>query len=331
MVGGALNLQAAKRHGGPVCVGSGFIALDRVYREGSNALLGQFAGGSCGNVMTILSFLGWKSLPVGRLSNNPEAESLVKDLASFKVSTKFIRREHHGVTPVIIQRLKNRADGTPYHRFEWRSPDDGRRLPSYRPMPQRLATEMRDRLPQCRVFYFDRADRASFILASKMHEYGTLVFFEPSSIKDLAMFAKCLSVSHVVKYSADRIARLPDSTSQFRPVLEIQTLGEAGLRYRLKQANARVGPWRMKKALEVTNLKDACGSGDWCSAGMLSVLCADPADHSAVFHLDAEKVGAAISFGQALAAVNCEYEGARGAMYAFRNRRALLKEVGERM
>lgn len=314
----------------PICAGAGFIALDRIYRQGSNMLLGQYAGGSCGNVMAILSFLGWKSLPVARLNDNDDAKVLLNDLVTFRVSTEYITREHHGVTPVIVQRLRNHPDGRPYHKFEWRSPVDGSRLPSYRPMPQRMAEEKGDRLPDCRVFYFDRADRASFILASKMHNKGALVFFEPSSIKDPVMIAECLSVSHIVKYSAERISKLPTSASHFRPILEIQTLGDEGLRYRLKE-NTRISAWMTKKATATTQFKDACGSGDWCSAGILSMLCADPADNATRLHFDCKSVSAAVAFGQALASINCEYEGARGAMYAFSGRRAkLIKLARER-
>lgn len=314
----------------PICAGAGFIALDRIYREGSNMLLGQYAGGSCGNVMTMLSFLGWKSLPVARLNDDEEAELLLNDLVTFRVSTKYITRENHGVTPVIIQRLRNHPDGRPYHKFEWRSPVDGSRLPSYRPMPQRMAEEKGERLPDCRVFYFDRADRASLILASKMHDKGALVFFEPSSIKDPVMVAECLSVSHIVKYSAERISKLPLSTSNFRPILEIQTLGEEGLRYRLKE-NTRISPWMTRKAIETTQFKDACGSGDWCSAGILSMLCADPVDNATRLRFDCRSVSTAVAFGQALASINCEYEGARGAMYAFAGRRTkLIKLARER-
>lgn len=329
MLGSSTSPIRNSRASRPICAGSGFIALDQIYRENSDSPLGQYAGGSCGNVMAILSFLGWKALPVARLGNSSDAESLISDLASFRVSTKYLFREVHGVTPVIIQRLRNHPDGTPYHKFEWRSPVDGSRLPSYRPMPQRMAAETSEKLPNCRVFYFDRADRSSLILASKMHEKGALVFFEPSSIKDPGLFAECLSVSHIVKYSADRISGLPASTSNFRPILEIQTLGEDGLRYRLKQANTRIGSWMNKRAIPTAQFKDACGSGDWCSAGILSVLCSKHVDNAQEVPFDFDKVNEAISYGQSLASINCEYEGARGAMYAHARSPSKLVKLAE--
>jgi fructokinase len=86
-----------------------------------------------------------------------------------------------------------------------------------------------------------------------------------------------------------------------------------------------------RKATDTTEFKDACGSGDWCSAGILSMLCADPVNNATRLHFNCKSVDAAIAFGQALASINCEYEGARGAMYAFSGRRAkLIKLARER-
>ena len=53
-----IDLRLEKATGAPVCVGSGFVALDIVQGES-----GSFAatGGSCGNVMAILAWLGWSA------------------------------------------------------------------------------------------------------------------------------------------------------------------------------------------------------------------------------------------------------------------------------
>jgi fructokinase len=67
-------------------------------------------------------------------------------------------------------------------------------------------------------------------------------------------------------------------------------------------------------AFEAPRFRDGAGSGDWCSAGLVHHL---GTHGSAVFEtLQKPRLLAALRFGQALAAVNCGYEGARGAMHA---------------
>jgi len=59
---------------------------------------------------------------------------------------------------------------------------------------------------------------------------------------------------------------------------------------------------------------DTAGAGDWCTAGIIHLLGRKGlAGMAAMEQGDIER---AISFGQALAAWNCAYEGARGGMYA---------------
>jgi fructokinase len=50
----------------PTAYGTGFVALDVVVdlKAGTEA---RFAGGTCGNVLTILAFLGWRAVPIASL------------------------------------------------------------------------------------------------------------------------------------------------------------------------------------------------------------------------------------------------------------------------
>src|SRR4051794_26004402 len=57
----------------PVAAGTGLVALDVVYSGDTAEPLGRWAGGTCGNVLTILSCLGWSSYPVARLADNAPA------------------------------------------------------------------------------------------------------------------------------------------------------------------------------------------------------------------------------------------------------------------
>ena len=68
----------------PICIGTGLIALDVIYTTDKKPNF--LAGGSCGNVLTILSYLGWKSLPIARLGNDAEGKRIVEDLSLIHIS-----------------------------------------------------------------------------------------------------------------------------------------------------------------------------------------------------------------------------------------------------
>jgi hypothetical protein len=54
----------------PKVLGTGLIALDVVINTEFDRVPFFWAGGTCGNVMTILSSLGWDSYPVARLNGD---------------------------------------------------------------------------------------------------------------------------------------------------------------------------------------------------------------------------------------------------------------------
>lgn len=298
----------------PISVGAGFLALDLLLvgkdRTKANE---QYAGGSCGNVLSILSHLAWESYPVARLGTDRLARNVIDDLEHSGVKTEFVFRSDTGVTPVMVIRIAERRDGTVGPRFEWKHPESGEWLPRYRPFPKTKAEEVVHDLPTARVFYFDRAEKSALVIANAMREKGAVIFFEPSSCKDDDLFTSCLAVSDIVKYSAERISQIPRNPVSKSPRLEIQTLGLEGLRYRLKMGGTSPGEWRTVPAFPVGSYVDSTGCGDWCSAGIIHKLCHRGRNH--FIDLDEAAIVEGMCYGQALAAVNCQYQGARGPMY----------------
>ncbi|MFO0901203.1 MAG: PfkB family carbohydrate kinase [Pirellulales bacterium] len=303
--------------GAPLAVGTGLVALDVVYPLDRDRPPRRYAGGTCGNTLTILSYLGWKSCPVSRLAPGPAADQLLKDLRRWNVSVEFISREERGSTPVIIERIGRTKLGEPYHSFSWRCPTCGSRLPGYRPVPATSAREMAAALPAAQVFFFDRVSRGALVLAEAFAASGAVVVFEPSGIGDAGLFREAWRLSHIVKYSHQRLRELAhfDFTraEQEAVLLEVETLGVEGLRYRSRLGGSRTRRWQTADGLQAAEVKDAAGSGDWCAAGLLDTLAR--AGLKGLQEASEEQLRTAIRHGQALAAWNCGFEGARGGMY----------------
>src|SRR4051794_7137720 len=64
--------------------GAGLIALDIVITPDDRAAR-TYAGGTCGNVLTILSYLGWESFPIARLNGDAVSARVLADLHRWNV------------------------------------------------------------------------------------------------------------------------------------------------------------------------------------------------------------------------------------------------------
>lgn len=302
----------------PICIGTGLVALDVILNGKPETPAKLFAGGSCGNVLTILSYLGWDSYPVARLANNIATKEIEKDFKLWQVRTSLLTKTNGGSTPIIIHRIFKDKEGKPKHRFEFRDPDSGKWLPSYKPILQKELDLITAKLPKkVNVFYFDRINRGAIELAKKSRELGAIVFFEPSSIgQNLKHFQECLAVSHVIKFSSERIPNYHKLFPQQQVPLEIETLGSDGLRYRFSLSR-KARNWQLINSYRVDNLIDSVGAGDWCSAGIISRLGNNGI--KSFEQIDSKTIQYILDYGQALGALNCYFYGARGIMYNLSN------------
>jgi fructokinase len=267
--------------------------------------------------MAVLGFLGWKAAPISRLAPGPTTDYIVNDLRKWQVSTQFITQLPDGSTPVIIQRIGRTPTGEARHTFSWRCPACGSYLPSYKPVLAPTAHELALRIKRVQLFFFDRVSRSVLFMAAVCKKRGALVVFEPSGVGDPALFQEAWSLAHIVKYSHDRLQDINESglskPQRESVLLEIETAGSAGIRYRSRLPLARSRGWASMKAFPVVTLKDAAGAGDWCTAGLLDVVGRGGA---AAFGRTSEaKLAEGLKRGQAYAAWNCGFEGARGGVY----------------
>jgi len=298
----------------PVVAGTGLVALDAVIGSEPSAPIRYWAGGTCGNVLLSLSYLGWSAKPVARLGDDRAAALVRSDFRRWGVSERFIRADSGGGTPIIVEKIRRNAAGQPKHSFSWRCSDCGSPFAAYRAELATIAEEIGPKLEKTQVFFFDRASAGAIILARAAAKAGALVMFEPCGIGNPIQFRQAWQTAHVVKYSHERLSELPEMNVESSPLLVIETLGDAGLRYRHVSSGRQAMRWVDLEAIPVEGLQDSAGAGDWCTAGFLSKTAAG--GRKGFARASNDQIRQALRYGQALASWNCRYEGARGGMYA---------------
>ena len=317
------NGSRKKRPTPRTVIGTGLVALDVVIADSFDVEPVLCAGGTCGNVLTALSFLGWRSYPIARLRSDAASKRVTKDLRDWNVKLDFVSLDSDGSTPVVVQHIRRNKSGEPSHSFSRKCPKCGTWLPWYKAVRNADVPDIAARLPSADVFYFDRTSRGALSLARYAFERGWMVFFEPSAGSEPEMLAEALEVSHVVKIASDRLAGNEGVLEAETPVLLIETRGSEGLRFKLKTTKT-AGRWKTLSAFETDAVKDTAGAGDWCTTAIISRL--GPLGVAGLKSAAPEVVSSAIRFGQAMAAWACRYHGARGGMYEL-SKPDLLKAV----
>jgi sugar/nucleoside kinase (ribokinase family) len=292
--------------------GTGLVALDVVLNERRQEEPKLWTGGTCGNVLAILAYLGWRSFPIARFDNDAPARLIRKDLRRWNLDLRFLSLDQPAPTPIIIHRLRRSARGENFHSFSLNCPECGQRLPMFRPITLSAVSEM-SRLPKTQVFFADRVSPGIVALTERFRANGAIIVFEPSAVGDEVAFERMLSLTHILKYSDDRLPDL-NITTPAELFLEIQTLGHGGLRFRVKSNTKRRQRWIRVEAFLLKQVSDTAGAGDWCTAGLIHALAAQGL--SGLTSASEAKIIRASMFAQALSAWNCGFEGARGGMYA---------------
>ena len=164
------NVLAFQLDTSPVAIGTGLIALDVVLDERTDTPPRLWTGGTCGNVLSILAFLGWKSLPVSRLARDAASRLIIRDLKRWGVCVDYISLAPTAPGPIIVHRIRQNSAGEPFHSFSLNCPDCGRHLPSYRPVPASAIEGALAQIPKPNIFFADRVSRGVITLAESLRE-----------------------------------------------------------------------------------------------------------------------------------------------------------------
>lgn len=289
-----------------IIVGAGLISLDVLIWDGKKVPISYYVGGTCGNVMMILSHMGWNAYPIARLDDTKDGMRVLEDMKRHHVNTDFISTQD-GKTPVIVQRNFINKDGIPTHKFESRN-NIGRFYLDFKSLTLKQANEVIERIDFVpKLFFFDRVSPAILKLATTFREKGTVIFFEPSSRGgNVNMFNKCVEVADIVKFSEQRIKNI-EQFKAFKGKLFIQTQGVKGLSYRLNSDWKHLAPFVNEKVV------DTAGAGDWTAAALINNLFRDKVVFRICDLLESD-LESALEKAQEVGAESCSYEGARGMM-----------------
>lgn len=290
----------------PTVVGCGFVAWDVVLGENlSVAYTG--VGGTVGNVMSIMAFLGWRTVPVVRLGDDSAGISILNELIAIGVDIRSISLDSSVTTPVVYQYYKGNLGD---HGFTFKCPHCGQARRYSDALVSGLDAPVDSPPGRGDVFFFDRLTDSTVSLAEQAMANGALTVFEPSAPgNDKELFSRALRAAQVVKYSAERLATtvMPLLGAGF---VEIQTLGAAGLRFRMRSLDPT---WVTIPSIQLNAVKDTAGAGDWCTAGFLHFV-SKHLQGGMLSDLGYNHIYAALRGGQAIAALNCQHTGARGLM-----------------
>jgi len=305
-----MDAQKHPKDRAPSVIGLGFVVLDLVFSRSSEYAPTWAVGGSCGNVTSILSFLGWSTTVASLIGNDVAGDMLDTELTSLGVDTSFLIKGNPATTPIVVQHNSRTASGDREHIFSFQCPYSGTQLPRFRPYPTKHVISLVEHSTDWDVLYIDRATPAATLMAREMRAAGGLVVFEPTSEAELTREPSLLQHVQIVKFSGSQIPKTSPSLSNELAALQICTHGPQGLSYRLKG-----GQWRHLPPFAADHIEDSAGSGDWVTAsfidGFYNTCSNDPNC------LSDESIVDILSTGQRRAAENCAYAGARGLMEAY--------------
>ena len=324
---------------GKTCMGTGNYSFDiitqREYPEGfvvgkrnkyEEKIMTMEIGNTCGNVMTMLPYLGVKTFPVAKLDSSPQGYRMKRDLKGYGADVRFVSNTLNGGTTILrcMHKLDDQGKPTMGHKGStagkpWNGPSarPSRKYLSSRGDEVEALVDSMDFTPD--VFFFDVAQAGHRILAEKLREKGTLVYFECDSdghrIENeksrkaaYRAFLRCVEASDVVKMSGEYIQDLSFAEA-YQDKLFILTLGAEGLQFKLGG-----GKWIKLDPIMNPDYKDYEGAGDWTSSTLIAALCGK--NMLKVKDMTEDMVKEVLMMAQQMASYSVGFYGSKGLIHA---------------
>ena len=328
-----------EKSAGKTCMGTGNFSFDiitqREYPNGfvvgkrnrfEEKILAMEIGNTCGNVMTMLPYLGVKTFPVAKLDVSPQGYQMKRDMKAYGADVRFVSNTLTGGTTILRCMHKLDNDGKPTMGHKGSTAGKPWTGLSARPCRKYLSSkggevealvDSMDFIPD--VFFFDVAQAGHRILAERLREKGSLVYFECDSdghrienekSRQAAhrLFLRCVEASDVVKMSGEYVQDLSFADA-YTDKLFVQTLGADGLRFKLGG-----GQWIKLDPVVNPDYKDYEGAGDWTSTTLIAALCSK--DMLKVKDMTEEAVREALTMAQQMASYSVGFYGSKGLIHA---------------
>lgn len=290
------------------CLGAGTFPLDNLQEKNGKDVktIYQHVGGTCGNVMSILAWMGWHTLPAARIDDSETGLLIKADLESYGCDTRFVSNTPDGGTTILDIIHKTGHDGKPKTAYMAHSPRGGRFV-NHRFWTLKQAQTLFDSLEEMPdVFFFDRCAPGNILLAQLFHERGVLVYYEPNEPVD-RNFLRAVAASNIVKFSDEKH---PDVsfTEDFTDKLFIQTMNEKGLRFKL-----RADGWITIPPEPNPHAVDGEGAGDWTTSAFINEM---GHHHMLTFDkIHQPNVTHCLQEAQRMASMSVSYIGAKGLIH----------------
>lgn len=275
-------------------------------------VLQEELGGTTGNVMCLLSYLGWDSFPIALFDDYPQGLQCKKDFERYGCHTRYVTNTPQGGTSCITITHGLDKDGS------YKKGISKRHAP-FSGFPGDKSLSVREGVPQFMaqldfvpdVYFFETLTAGWRAIAEQLREKGTFIYYELGRMNpdDLRKYRRCMELSHVVKCSNEEVVE-DGVLDGLNHQLVVQTLGKEGIRYRLRGGN-----WVMLSAVpEKEKVVDTEGCGDWTTAGLIHAL--GKRNLLNIDSLTDDLVKECLMEAQGYAARNVEYFGTKGIIAA---------------
>lgn len=243
-------------------MGCGFSCIDIISKD--NKLILD-VGGTCANVLSVLSFLDWDSvlwLP------DYEDDRLNTWLNKMDIQCiNFTKTKKQ--TPKIIQ-VYDYEKGK--HHFFTRCPRCGNKIfENILPNERQIMFE-----PEIAadVFFCDRISNGIMELADRTKVNGGITMYEPNGLRFYNQYISICRNFDIIKFSDERIPdkwqeQLKTDLLWAQTKLVIVTLGERGLKFIFRTEDGTFSEWIYMESYHIDGKQDSSGAGDWLTATFL--------------------------------------------------------------